>query len=41
MNRHYAGTTTIITRAGQDVTVYAVAAAEILPDFHVAAFAAA
>jgi PAS domain S-box-containing protein len=41
VNRQYAGTTTIITRAGQDMTVYAAAAAEILPGFHVAAAVAA
>jgi PAS domain S-box-containing protein len=41
VNRHYTGTTTITNRAGADVTVHAAAVAEILPDFHVAAFAAA
>ena len=40
-NRHYTGTTTITNRAGEDVTVYAAAVAEILPGFHLAAFAAA
>jgi PAS domain S-box-containing protein len=40
-NRQYPGTTTITNRAGADVTVHAAAVAEILPDFHVAAFAAA
>lgn len=40
-NRHYAGTTTITTRAGADVTVHAAAVAAILPGLHVAAFAAA
>jgi PAS domain S-box-containing protein len=41
VKRQYAGTTTITTRAGEDVTVYAAAAAEILPGFHVAAVVAA
>jgi PAS domain-containing protein len=36
-----ARTTTITTRTGQDVVVYAAAVAEILPGFHVAAFVAA
>jgi CheY-like chemotaxis protein len=36
-----ARTTTITTRTGQDVLVYAATVAEILPGFHVAAFAAA
>ena len=36
-----ARTTTITTCTGQDVVVYAAAAAEILPGFHVTAFAAA
>jgi len=40
-NRQYAGTTTIINRAGEDVTVHAAALAEIMPGLHVAAFAAA
>jgi PAS domain S-box-containing protein len=35
---HFRGTTTITTRAGEDVRLHAVAAA-ILPDVHVAAFA--
>jgi PAS domain S-box-containing protein len=39
--RHYTGTTTITNRAGEDVTVHAAAVAEIMPGFHVAAFAAA
>jgi PAS domain S-box-containing protein len=39
-NRHYAWTTTITNRAGEDVTVHA-AAVEIMPGWHVAAFAAA
>ena len=39
--RHYAGTTTITNRAGEDVMVHAAAVAEIMPGFHVAAFAAA
>jgi PAS domain S-box-containing protein len=41
LNRHYAGTTTITTQAGEDVTVHAAAVAAIMPGFHVAAFAAA
>ncbi|MEO8255741.1 MAG: PAS domain-containing protein [Acidobacteriota bacterium] len=40
-DRHDAGTTTITTRQGEDLTVHAAAVAEILPGFHVAAFAAA
>jgi PAS domain S-box-containing protein len=40
-NRQYAGTTTITNQAGEDVTVHAAAVAEIMPGFHVAAFAAA
>jgi PAS domain S-box-containing protein len=40
-NRQYAGTTTITNGAGGDVMVHAAAVAEILPGFHVAAFAAA
>jgi two-component system cell cycle response regulator DivK len=40
-NRQYAGTTTITNRAGEDVTVHATAVAEIMPGFHIAAFAAA
>ena len=38
---HYEGTTTITNRAGEDVTVYAAAMAELMPGFHVAAVAAA
>lgn len=38
-NRQYAGTTTITTRAGEDVTVHAAAVAEVLPGLHMAAFA--
>jgi PAS domain S-box-containing protein len=41
VNRQYAGTTTITNRAGEDVTVHATALAEIMPGFHIAAFAAA
>ena len=40
-DRHDAGTTTITTRAGEDVMVHAATVAEIMPGFHVAAFAAA
>jgi len=40
-DRQYAGITTITNRAGKDVTVHAAAVAEIMPGFHVAAFAAA
>jgi PAS domain S-box-containing protein len=40
-SRQYTGTTTITNRAGESVTVHAAAVAEILPGFHVAAFAAA
>jgi PAS domain S-box-containing protein len=40
-NRQYAGTTTITNRAGEDVTVHATAVAEIMPGFHIAAFAEA
>jgi PAS domain S-box-containing protein len=40
-SRQYAGTTTITNRAGEHVTVYAAAVAEIMPGVHVAAFAAA
>ena len=40
-NRQSAGMTTITTRAGEDVAVHAASVAEILPGFHVAAFAAA
>jgi PAS domain S-box-containing protein len=40
-NRQYAGTTTITTRTGEDVTVHAAAVAEVLPGFHMAAFAVA
>jgi PAS domain S-box-containing protein len=39
-NRHYAWTTTITNRAGKEVPVHA-AAVEIMPGFHVAAFAVA
>ena len=39
-NRHDAGTTTITTRAGEMV-VHAATLAEVMPGFHVAAFAAA
>jgi CheY-like chemotaxis protein len=39
-HRQYAGTITITNRAGEDVTVYAAAVAEIMPGVHVAAFAA-
>jgi CheY-like chemotaxis protein len=39
--RHDAGPTLITTRAGEGVMVHAAAVAEILPGFHVAAFAAA
>jgi PAS domain S-box-containing protein len=35
--RHFAGTTTITTRAGEDLPVYAAALAVILPGVHVAA----
>jgi PAS domain S-box-containing protein len=38
--RHYAGTTTITTRAGEDLPVHTAAVAEILPGVHLAAFAA-
>jgi PAS domain S-box-containing protein len=41
VNRHSPGMTTITTRAGKDVAVHAACVAEILPGFHVAAFAAA
>jgi PAS domain S-box-containing protein len=40
-NRQYTGTTTITNRAGELVTVHAAAVAEIMPGFHIAAFAAA
>ena len=40
-NRQSAGMTTITTQAGEDVAVHAAGVAEILPGFHVAAFAAA
>jgi PAS domain S-box-containing protein len=40
-NRQYTGITTITNRAGEHVTVHAAAVAEIMPGFHVAAFAAA
>jgi PAS domain S-box-containing protein len=40
-NRQYAGTTTITTRAGEEVTVHAAAVAEIMPGVHATAFAAA
>ena len=39
-NRHYAWTTKFTNRAGEDVAVHA-AAAEIMPGFHLAAFAPA
>jgi hypothetical protein len=39
-NRHFAWTTTITNPAGEDVTVHA-AAVEIMPGFHLAAFAPA
>ena len=39
-NRHYAWRTTITNRAGEDVAVHA-AAVEIMPGFHLAAFAPA
>jgi PAS domain S-box-containing protein len=39
-NREYAGTATITNRAGEDVTVHA-AAVDIMPGFHLAAFAPA
>jgi hypothetical protein len=38
--RHYAGTTTITTRSGEDLQVHAAAMAEIMPGVHLAAFAA-
>ena len=38
--RHYAGTATITTRAGEDIVVHAAAMAEIMPGVHLAAFAA-
>jgi hypothetical protein len=38
--RHYAGTATITTHAGEDLPVHAAAVAEILPGVHVAALAA-
>jgi hypothetical protein len=38
--RHYTGTTRIMNRAGEEVTVYAAAVAEILPGVHVAALVA-
>jgi CheY-like chemotaxis protein len=40
-NRQAAGMTTITNGAGEDVAVHAIGIAEILPGFHVAAFAAA
>ena len=40
-NRQSPGMTNITTRAGEDVAVHAASVAEILPGFHVAAFAAA
>jgi PAS domain S-box-containing protein len=40
-NRQYTGTTQIINRAGEEVTVHAAAVAEILPGLHVAALVAA
>jgi CheY-like chemotaxis protein len=39
--RQYAGTTTIINRAGEEVMVHAAATAEVMPDLHVAALVAA
>jgi PAS domain S-box-containing protein len=41
MDRHFAGTTTITNRTGDDITVHAAAVAEVMPGLHVAAFAAA
>jgi CheY-like chemotaxis protein len=38
--RHYEGTTTITTRAGEDLQVHAAAMAEIMPGVHLAAFTA-
>jgi PAS domain S-box-containing protein len=40
-DRPFRGTATIVTQAGDNVAVHAAAVAEILPGFHVAAFAAA
>ena len=40
-DRHDAGTTTITTRAGENLVVHAATLAEVMPGFHVAAFAAA
>jgi PAS domain S-box-containing protein len=39
-HRQYAGTTTLTNQFGEDMTVCAAAMAEIMPGFHVAAFAA-
>jgi PAS domain S-box-containing protein len=41
VNRQSPGMTTITTRAGKDVAVHAACVMEILPGFHIAAFAAA
>jgi PAS domain S-box-containing protein len=38
-HRHYAGTTTITNRSGEDLRVHAAAVAEIMPGFHVVALA--
>ena len=40
-NRQSPGVTSITTRAGEDIAVHAASVTEILPGFHVAAFAAA
>jgi len=40
-NRQFTGTATIRNRAGEQVTVHAAGVAEIMPGFHLAAFAAA
>ena len=40
LNERHTGTTTMTNHAGEDVPVYAATVAEILPGFHVAAFAA-
>jgi CheY-like chemotaxis protein len=40
-DRHDARTTTITTRAGENLVVHAATLAEVMPGFHVAAFAAA
>jgi PAS domain S-box-containing protein len=39
VDRQYAATTTIRNRAGEELTVHAAAAVEIMPGFHIAAFA--